>query len=618
MLKNLRYLFSVLLLAVFSVSAYAGKITFSEEGFDNAAQIGETVFTGEGFTISFTDGSTATAYYNTGSAIRVYGGGSMKVTATSGKITNIEITFSGSNKPSANDEVVTVGTYDATSGVWTGEETEVVFARPSGSGHWRIQAVDVTVSTGSVLPTADLSFATTSFTLEDSEISTFVVPELSYDTNYDGTITYSSDNEDVAIVDASTGAVTLTGELGTAHITASAGATQSYRASTASYTITVTGYTNRTIADLAGATEAANDIRLVLTDALVTYVSGNYIFVREGDKAIMFYQTGLALEAGQVLNGNIKMNLVMYNGTPEMKKINGVTNLDDVTITEGTVEPRVATLADVISLDVLNDYIVVSGLTISVDGNTTKASDGTNEVTLYNRFGIEMPEFENDATYTVEGIGALFGTTNQIFYISFTKDVQPVQITAAKVATLYNADKALEVPTGVVAYTAKIDEVTGEVIPSVTFNAGDVIPAGEAVILEGAEGNYDFQIVANPSTELDDANVLHGETENGFTSYGAATMSWWYYLLADGPKGIAFYWGADNGAAFPCKEGNAYIALPAGSNAKVLLFGGEATGIKTIDKANVENGAVYNLNGQRVNPTQRGIYIVNGKKVIVK
>jgi hypothetical protein len=50
----------------------------------------------------------------------------------------------------------------------------------------------------------------------------------------------------------------------------------------------------------------------------------------------------------------------------------------------------------------------------------------------------------------------------------------------------------------------------------------------------------------------------------------------------------------------------------------VSLNGNTATGIQNIRFAEME-GVVYNLNGQRVGkPTQKGIYLINGKKVLVK
>ena len=40
--------------------------------------------------------------------------------------------------------------------------------------------------------------------------------------------------------------------------------------------------------------------------------------------------------------------------------------------------------------------------------------------------------------------------------------------------------------------------------------------------------------------------------------------------------------------------------------------------MKTAEETNLENAVIYNLNGQRVDKAQKGLYIVNGKKVVIK
>ena len=57
-----------------------------------------------------------------------------------------------------------------------------------------------------------------------------------------------------------------------------------------------------------------------------------------------------------------------------------------------------------------------------------------------------------------------------------------------------------------------------------------------------------------------------------------------------------------------------------GNGAKELVFGNDATGVETIDNGQwtIDNSAVYNLQGQRVNKAQKGVYIQNGKKVVLK
>ena len=96
-----------------------------------------------------------------------------------------------------------------------------------------------------------------------------------------------------------------------------------------------------------------------------------------------------------------------------------------------------------------------------------------------------------------------------------------------------------------------------------------------------------------------------------------------YYKLAydnyTEKTGLGFYWGAAEGGAFTVKPGLAYLAVPQAqaANVKGFSFDGTQTSINGVE-ATTAKGAIYNLNGQRVEKAQCGIYIQNGKKFIVK
>ena len=137
--KILRYSFVALLAMIGFGTANAGKIVFGELGLENGTAYTEP-FDGTDFTVVFGGGGNNGKYYTTGSGIRLYGDGTMTITAKSGSLTKIQITYDGANKPESAD-VVSVGTYDPATGMWTGSATEVVFTRPTGSGHWRIKAI---------------------------------------------------------------------------------------------------------------------------------------------------------------------------------------------------------------------------------------------------------------------------------------------------------------------------------------------------------------------------------------------------------------------------------------------------------------------------------------------
>ena len=56
----------------------------------------------------------------------------------------------------------------------------------------------------------------------------------------------------------------------------------------------------------------------------------------------------------------------------------------------------------------------------------------------------------------------------------------------------------------------------------------------------------------------------------------------------------------------------------AGANSRVLKIDSEATGITTTNYTNFTNGDWYNLQGRKVNKAVKGVYIMNGRKVVVK
>ena len=168
MTKHLRLLMLALMVALTStIFANNEKITFSEKGLTNGTQYKKIV--GTDITCYFGDGSNDGKYYKTGSGIRVYGNGYMKVSTSQGTISKIVITYSGKYAPNGTaDYKVDGGSYNYSTKTWTGEATSVKLTN-TGSDHWRIQAVDVTYNVSTGLPT------TTSFGADyDNQTFSFV------------------------------------------------------------------------------------------------------------------------------------------------------------------------------------------------------------------------------------------------------------------------------------------------------------------------------------------------------------------------------------------------------------------------------------------------------------
>ena len=119
-------------------------INLSTQGYANQQEVSSV--SGDNITISFNKGTNSNTpmYYNTGTAVRVYGGGNMKVSAkNSHTISKIEITF-GSGDGTNTITTADIGTYS--NGTWTGSESEVVFSVGGTTGHRRFKSIKVTFS----------------------------------------------------------------------------------------------------------------------------------------------------------------------------------------------------------------------------------------------------------------------------------------------------------------------------------------------------------------------------------------------------------------------------------------------------------------------------------------
>ena len=188
-------------------------------------------------------------------------------------------------------------------------------------------------------------------------------------------------------------------------------------------------------------------------------------------------------------------------------------------------------------------------------------------------------------------------------YLSAPEKIS-VEIPTAGYATYCNSAKALSF-VGVTAY--KVSAVGAN---SVTLEEIAEAPANTPVILEAAAGNYDLSVVAN-AAEVTGNKLL--------VSDGTITGGDGIYALAEKESVVGFY------------KVKSTVTIPAGkcylntnTNAPEYLafsFNGEATGISATlnDKGQMTNDkVVYNLNGQRVAQPTKGLYIVNGKKVMFK
>lgn len=188
----------------------------------------------------------------------------------------------------------------------------------------------------------------------------------------------------------------------------------------------------------------------------------------------------------------------------------------------------------------------------------------------------------------------------------------------------FSSTKPFVVPGDVKVSEINITE-EGELLVE-SYAPGAVVPANTGVMVSALTGdNYEVELTDEAGTSvLGDRNMLR-PTGAGITADQMATADpncLYYRLTMHQGETLGFFWGAADGAAFNVAAGKAYLAVPVTQAARVngfVLGGGTSTGIDSIADSMAAQRTVYNLQGQRVSGRlAKGVYIVNGKKVIIK
>ena len=184
----------------------------------------------------------------------------------------------------------------------------------------------------------------------------------------------------------------------------------------------------------------------------------------------------------------------------------------------------------------------------------------------------------------------------------------PVTITDAGYATFYSP-VAVTLPEGLQAFY--VSETTDNYAKMAEI-VGGVIPANTGVILQGAENTYNLTI-GGEAVAVED-NKLSGTAAATYITEDA-------YVLSKVNEVVGFNWAAQNQQSNSSWLNNAFKAyLPATtaeSRFLVFNFGDDTeTAIEGIEAENTADAVVYDLAGRRVQKAQKGLYIVNGKKVI--
>lgn len=469
------------------------------------------------------------------------------------------------------------------------------------------------------LSNRNLSFSKTAV---DYFEAPFTAPTLSGHT--DG-VTYASSDTEVATVNATTGDITIGKKYGTTTITASAEQSGSYYADEASYTISVWPNSISGLKTLI-TSESEIDFKVKLNNAVITYADANNAYLQDADAAILIYVKGHGLTAGKSYTGVASGKAKLYNGLREITSIDW-----------GTIIPESAAVpaAQTITLAELNAdydkyesmYVYVQNAIVSsaLSSRNATISQDSEEYNVYDKNdGLSATALSTaNAIVKLYGFPGKFNTTLQLNVFNGV-DVEEtgynLVVSPAGYATYFNSTEAFTMPTGAsgyVWYKGKIE---------FAYDSEANVPANEPLVVKAPAGNYALLFSSFTDETLKSAgmNALEGTDvatdipeDNDYYFYGLSLNA------SSDPASVGFYWMNATGAAFTNGAHKAYLKLdkstPAGSQAvNGFPFNGTTTGIEQIEAGADAKNAIYDLSGRRVNKAAKGIYILNGKKVLVK
>lgn len=520
-----------------------------------------------------------------------------------------------------------------------------------------------------------LSYNPTEYTITIGD--DFTAPEVNKPADYNGTITYSSSDAAVAEVDAQTGAVTVNGA-GTVTITASGTETEHYAAATASYTLIVNKKASA-VSFAESVVEITYGDNYNKQAATTDGVSGNLVYTSSDESVVKFHGNNVidVLGPGTVTitatapatdtteESSATYTLKVYAPADAVEGSGEVLN-EDFSVCNGTnttwggSSGFVSVPTDLewttttcqagpgyLKLGNANTAGVATSPAFSVAGEaplsfdlapwiaTNDTEDATVNVTLTNATfangestmtlstgNLTQKEFTTFDQYTIVGnsdeVTITFsgaGSYDRFFLdnVVVGGGAQPaheINLTfssAGYLTWVATADIDFSQTPGVTAY-----QITEATTQKITAEEVDKVPEGAAVMLKGSgtvqlKRTSDVAALANNKMLACTDGSVVGITGNQTTTD--------IYVLGNGSNGLGYYMLKNT-----LQAGKGYLNISGGASAKVTFVAFEETvptGISSVSSDSAD-GVYYNLQGVRVLNPQKGIYIKDGKKIVIK
>lgn len=478
----------------------------------------------------------------------------------------------------------------------------------------------------------------------------------------DKTITWSSDNDKVATVDAATGTVTGVAA-GKANITAKFAGDDTYKTSKASYEIIVKGAPALSFPETSYTIEMGDAFKAPKLEGLpedvtpeytssntevatVDAATGEVRIVGVGTTTITVTSpnTGIYKEATAsyeltVNRANSKVVTIDFStfGYTDRQNVTEVSQ-DGITMTiakgRGMTDPQWIENGKTLRFYDKNTLKIASKNRIKkvhfffyTTGNSQESeTNPTYDAGDFQFLDADKNEGELDLSacntkeVTLTFSGKVF-YTKMIVTTELPTSVGTISIaTSEGFGTYYNSNSYI-LPEGLTAFGYKKANTDGTLVKTDVFNGGDVVPANAALVVKGNTGDYECYATDQVAAKTLEGNLLKGvaaykeiPVESGIKRYVLTTVN----------GVLGFYQTKSGNIKVPANR--AYLELTKAQAQAVSFFqlDGETTGIENATATTKEAPkAIYTLSGVRLKVTTTkglpaGAYVVNGKVVIVK
>ena len=300
--------------------------------------------------------------------------------------------------------------------------------------------------------------------------------------------------------------------------------------------------------------DAKSETEFTSKEALVTFVSGSYTYIKDNDGSLLLFGSDLGFKKGDKISGDLGNDkgygaiygtLKTYNGLLELA-VNKADIEFVVKSSDNAVEAKTITI-DQLDQANMNEYVKIENAEfVSADNKNLKFKVGEVELAVYNQFGVDAA-FEAGTKYNLSGMGCIYYknevVTPQLYLVEFEK-ATVVADTWTVAGTLPLVDKSWDpsdatadmTSTDGVTYTYVKEDITLEKGTEYKFKVvknhawNEAYPASDYIVTVTETAKYKATITFDATTKevncVTEKTGSAGTVEHTYGVVGTLVGSW--------------------------------------------------------------------------------------------